>query len=206
MNSEKETQPPEEKNSKLALLEAILFAYGAPIALEKLALALEAHEDEVKELVEELASRLENERRGLRLLQIGDHFQLGTAPEASQFIEKLFKKDFKEDLTPAALETLAIVAYRGPISRAEIDYIRGVNSSFILRSLLVRGLLSREPDKERPHLWRYFPSFEFLKLLGVTKPSELPEFASLSKKLEELTAASEPAGEAPIDAEPATPV
>lgn len=176
----------QEKDPSKAILEAILFSYGAPISQKRLAAIVEKREEEIAILLDELREDLEREKRGVRVLTVGDEVQLGSAPEFGSFVEKLFKEDFKEELTPASLETLAIICYRGPISRGEIDFIRGVNSSFILRSLLLRGLVSREPDPARPHVWHYQPSFELLKLLGVTSKVELPEYTELSKKLNEL--------------------
>ncbi|MBI2633860.1 MAG: SMC-Scp complex subunit ScpB, partial [Parcubacteria group bacterium] len=134
----------------------------------------------------DLGQELEGANRGIRLLRSGNEFILGSTPEAGPFVEKLFREEFGEELTSASLETLAIIAYRGPISRAEIDYIRGVNSSYILRSLLIRGLISRSQDASRPQIFLYRPSFDLLKLLGATSQKDLPDYDILSKKLEEL--------------------
>jgi len=120
------------------------------------------------------------------LIEIGDEVQLGTAAETTAFVEKLVKEEFSDQLSPAVLETLAIVAYRGPVTRSEIEFIRGVNSSYILRTLLIRGLIAREPDPQRQNVWLYKPSFELMRFMGIASAAELPDYETLSKKLSEL--------------------
>ena len=90
--------------------------------------------------------------------------------------EKLAKEEFKEDLTPAALETLSVVAYLGPMPRSMIDYVRGVNSSFMLRNLLMRGLVERTLSEKRKNVYEYRVSFDFLKHMGIGTIGELPEY------------------------------
>lgn len=169
-----------------AALEAILFAYGEPMDTRKIfnifarrrqtqidtqTDAEEITEEEVKKAIEELQKNLENEGRGLRLIFQGDKVQLATKPEFSGFLEEFIKEEFKENLTPASLETLALIVYLGPITRAKIDYFRGVNSSFILRSLMIRGLIERIEGS-----YLYQASFDLLKNLGVSKINELPDY------------------------------
>ncbi|MDO8752280.1 MAG: SMC-Scp complex subunit ScpB, partial [Anaerolineales bacterium] len=116
------------------------------------------------------------ENRGVAILTHNDHIQLVTRADFSPLLEKVMKAELNESLTNAALETLSVIAYAGPISRAEIDYIRGVNSSFILRSLLLRGLIEREADPKRANAFLYTPSANFLQHLGLKNFNELPEF------------------------------
>lgn len=182
-----------ESNNKRAALEALLFVSAASLSISRLAKVLESPEEEVRDEIRRLRARYLSEGSGLRLIEIGDEVQLGTSPEIYGFVAKLVKEEFSEDLTPASLETLAIIVYRGPIPRAEIDFIRGVNSSYILRTLLIRGLISRESDPRRSNIWLYKPSFELLQLLGITSPAELPEFENLSKKLSDLLQADQEA-------------
>ncbi|OGM90620.1 hypothetical protein A3A20_00685 [Candidatus Wolfebacteria bacterium RIFCSPLOWO2_01_FULL_45_19] len=89
----------------------------------------------------------------------------------------MVEEEFQEDLTAAATETLSVVAYAGPISRAQIEYIRGVNSSFILRSLMMRGLIERNSDPKRQNVYLYTASFELLKKLGLDSAAKLPDYA-----------------------------
>ena len=101
---------------------------------------------------------------------------MATLPEFAPLVEKLTKGEMREELTPATQETLAIIAYAGPIGRNEIEYIRGVNSSFTLRNLLIRGLIDRAPDPNRANAYLYALSIDVLKYLNIQKTEELPEF------------------------------
>lgn len=161
-------------NNLTASLEALLFAYGEPLNVEKIAKILKADEEKVKSAIKDLEKKLKEENGGLRLIFQNEAVQLATKPEFSRFLEDFIKEEFRENLTPAALETLSLTAYLGPISRAKIDYFRGVNSSFILRSLLMRGLIERIDSKSRGYL--YQPSFDLLKHLGLSKSEELPDY------------------------------
>lgn len=177
----------EKKETIQSLLEAVLFAYGEPLSLKQLVAVLGIGQSELMELLDDFRKRLDKDSsRGLCLLIHDEKVQLGTKPEHFQAVDRLMKKDFQQELTPANLEVLTIVLYRGPISRAEIDYIRGVNSSFILRSLLMRGLIERIPDTRGHHLFLYQPSFALLRFLGITSTEELPDYEQLNKKYEEI--------------------
>ena len=120
---------------------------------------------------------------GLVLLEKDDSVMLGTAPEASPLIETLIKEELSRDLGKAGLETLAIVLYEGPLTRADIDYVRGVNSSFILRHLLVRGLVERLPKPGDARTFLYGPTFQLLQYLGATKVENLTEYAKIRQEL-----------------------
>ncbi len=111
---------------------------------------------------------------------------LATAPEAGPLLERIAKEERSKDIGKAGLETLAIILYRGPVTRAEVDYIRGVNSTFILRHLTVRGLVERIPNPEDSRSFLYRPTFELLSFLGITSIEELPEYASIMSQLDEF--------------------
>lgn len=164
-------------NEKLAALEALFFYYGEPLDLKKIVRTLEIKEEECKNLLGELSAKLEaDEKSGLTILENGGSFQLVTKPGIAWLGKKLLQEEFKEELTPAALETLSIVAYLGPVPRSTIDYVRGVNSSFILRALLVRGLVDRGLQPGRKNTFEYRISFDCLKHLGLKKIEDLPEY------------------------------
>ncbi len=165
-----------ENAKKLAELEALLFIYGEPMETKKIAKLLDVKENKAEELINELETKLVDDSRGLALMKDGTRVQLATKPEFQKIHETLIKEEFREELTPAALETLSVVAYLGPVPRSTIDYVRGVNSSFILRSLLMRGLVERETSEERKNVYEYWVSLEFLKHLGLNSKEELPEF------------------------------
>lgn len=177
-------------NELSAKIEAILFAYGEPMHVSRLSSMLGTDEAEVRTAICGLREALKQNFCGLIIIERGDEVQLGTKPEYGAMLQKFFQEDFRQDLTTAALETLSIVLYRGPINRPAIDAIRGVNSSFMLRNLMLRGLIEREPDPKRHNIWLYKPSFDFMKLLGIAKREELPEFESLNKGLDKLESAS----------------
>src|SRR3989338_1762196 len=174
-----------EKNLE-AKIEAVLFIHGEPVRLKKLASVTKASETQIEKALDSIKERLDSEDRGLDLMRGKDEVQLVTASELTEVIEKLTKEELDTKLTAAALETLSIIAYLGPCTRALIDYIRGVNSAFMLRSLMVRGLVERKDDKEKMGGYIYQITFDFLKHMGVSRPGELPEYeryAALSKTL-----------------------
>lgn len=164
------------------IIESILFVYGEPMKISRLAEILNKKEAEVEEALAILRSNLAE--RGLKLAQNNDEVTLTTVSEASEFIQGLLKEEFSGKLTKAALETLAIVVYSGPLPRAEIDFIRGVNSSFTLRNLLVSGLVEREINLKDRRTFIYKSSMDFLRFLGLSKLDDLPEYGEFRKNLE----------------------
>jgi segregation and condensation protein B len=158
-----------------AKIEALLFVYGEPLAFKRLAEILGITPAEAEEVVKSLGEKLKNES-GLKIIFEGGRVQLVTKPEYGSLVEKLVREETREELSPASLETLAIVSYLGPVARSTIEYIRGVNSSFILRSLLIRGLVERMSDSKRTNVYLYKPSFDLLKFFGIGAVEELPEF------------------------------
>lgn len=165
----------------IAALEALLFIYGEPLTFKKIAETLGCELTEAQTAAQQLAEDLKNESRGLFLVSDKDKVQLTAKPDFGKLLEDVIKSEMAENLTPATLETLSIVAYAGPLSRAEIDYIRGVNSSFILRNLSIRGLIERSADPKRGNAYVYSPSFDLLKFLGVSKSEDLPEYLKFNE-------------------------
>ena len=125
-------------------IEAILFFKGESVSRKKLAEILKVSQTEINEGIEKLKENLKD--RGIVLIEKENELALGTAPELGKLIENLQKEELNKELSKASLETLSIVLYKNGVSRAEIDYIRGVNSSFTLRALSVRGLIEKEVD------------------------------------------------------------
>ena len=176
-----------------SIVESILFAYGDPISLKKLSKAAGAGEKEVEAALEELKGDYRD--RGLCLVEKDSEWQLGSNPDNAKYIEELVKNEFTEELSRSSVETLAIVAYKGPLPRADIEYVRGVNSSFTLRNLLMRGLAERidNPKDARSYLYRV--SFQFLEHLGLKSAEDLPGFAEFKKEKMELPDLPVQAGE-----------
>ena len=163
-------------------IEAILFFKGEPMAIKKLAEILAVREETINEALVQLEEKLVG--RGLTLIKNDGEIMLGTAKEASDLIETMKKEELSRDLGKAGVETLSIILYQGPISRPDIDYIRGVNSSFILRNLMVRGLVERDQNPNDSRGFLYKPTFELLSYLGVSSVGELPEFETMKEKIE----------------------
>lgn len=163
-----------------AIVETLLLAHGEPITLAKLAKASGFSLAEIAEAITALTRMYTD--RGFAILEKDGEVGLGTNPAYAEYAENLLREEFTESLSRAALETLAIIAYKGPIARASIDFIRGVNSSFIVRNLAMRGLIEHVENHAdgRAYLWRV--SFDFLKHIGITRIEDLPEFTALHKK------------------------
>ena len=167
---EKTTLPP------VALLESILFVASGPVPLQRLAAALETTTTAVKSLLNDLSEQYQ--QRGLRLQWSGSEVQFTTAPEASSVIERFLGLEVTTRLSQAALEVLAIVAYLQPITRPQVDQLRGVNSDGSLRTLLSKGLIEengRLDTPGRPILYGTTP--EFLQHFGLGTVTELPPLA-----------------------------
>ena len=122
----------------------------------------------------------------MRLVRNGNEVVLATAPESAEILREIVKSELDSELSKASLETLTIIIYKGLASRAEVDYIRGVNSSFILRNLLVRGLVERETKRSEDKSFVYKPSVNLLEHLGVKSLEELPDYVFVSAKLKEF--------------------
>ncbi len=165
-------------------IEAILFFRGESVSVKKLASTLQISLDETKVGLETLSKRLQN--GALTIVTKDDEVMLATRAEASSIIEGLVKEELSRDLGKAGLETLSIVLYKGPIARREIDYIRGVNSQFILRNLQVRGLVEKITDEKDERRFLYRPTFELLQMLGVSNIKDLPEYNKVQEELAAL--------------------
>ena len=173
-------------NKLISQLEALLFIYGEPMDFKKIAQTLKVEESEIKSAADRLEESFKSDDRGLFLMRDKNKIQLATKPDYAKLLEDVIKEELHENLTSAALETLSIVAYAGPMARAELEYIRGVNSSFTLRNLLIRGLIERAPDPKRGNVFLYSPSFDLLKHIGVAKSEDLPEYEKFRSLIEKL--------------------
>lgn len=176
-----------------AKIEAILFWKAEPVSIKKLASLLDVKAEEIKAGLAELEKSLAG--RGVTLVQTDEDVMLGTAKELSPLIEQLTKDELTRDLGKAGLETLSIILYQGPLSRADIDYIRGVNSQFILRALLIRGLVERIDNPNDARSYLYKTTLDLLSHLGVSKVSELPEYETVRKEIEIFKTETKEAGE-----------
>lgn len=168
-----------------AQLESILFFKSEPLTTKELAKMLGMSEAGIREAAEALKESLRD--RGLTLVSEGDAYMLATAPEASELIERITKEELEKDPGKAGMEILAIILYQGPQTRAQIDYIRGVNSTFSLRQLMIRGLLERVDNPADQRSFLYKPTLQLLSFLGVSSTNELPDFGKTKEMLASLT-------------------
>ena len=159
------------------LFEAILFYRGEPVTVADLAKAAGVNAEEVREALAGLATTLEG--RGLRLIREGEHAALATAPAAAAIIEKMRRDELEGPLGKAGLETLAIVIFQGPVSRADIEYVRGVNCTAILRTLMMRGLVERIENSKDARSFLYRATTELPAALGVGSLANLPGYDSM---------------------------
>lgn len=163
-------------------IEAILFWKGEPVSRKKLADILKVEQAQIEEALLKLRENLE--KRGIVLIEKENEVMVGTAPELSGLFEDLQKEELNKELSKASLETLSIVLYKNGASRAEIDYIRGVNSSFTLRALSVRGLVEKMVDPKDSRRYIYKPSFDLLSFMGVKSIEGLPEYNQVNSGIE----------------------
>ena len=169
-----------EKKQLIGALEAALFVSGEPVTLDRLEKVLGLTATELSELTTSLQEKLEHdESSGLQLIRHARGLSLVTKGLYAPFMEQLTKAAIQETLSRAALEVLAIIAYRAPIARSDIEAIRGVNCSFTLRNLLLRDLIERIGNPEDSRGYLYQPTFKFLQSLGISSVADLPDFESL---------------------------
>lgn len=185
-----------------AALEAILFAAGESVPLARLSLVLDTDETELGRIAGELSEKYEREERGIRILRLGDKLQMCSAPDYAPYVIKTLEQRKPPMLSQSALETLAIVAYFQPVTRAYIDRVRGLDSSYTVGALTERGLIEicgRLEAPGRPALFR--TTDVFLRTMGISELDQLPPLPDitgsegvekLQKAIDELQNAAEP--------------
>ena len=165
-----------EINQKKSIIEAILFAAGRPITKKEFVLALEMEQEDIDSIVKNMQEEYKNENRGIELIEINDSFQLCTKKDLYEYIYPVLDKRNKPNLSAAALETLAIVAYNPKITRAEIESIRGVSADASIYKLLEYTLIEDAGKMDAPgRPTMYKTTDNFLKMFGISSLDELPE-------------------------------
>ena len=166
------------------VLEGLLFVVGNEgISFEKLKELLEISKEELEVLLSDLACEYQNSNRGIRIEKLGNKYKLVTKKEHKSYYENLIEVEKNENLSQAALETLAIIAYNEPVTRLYVDEIRGVESAYLVRKLLYRNLIKevgRSDAPGRPIL--YGVTNEFLDYLGLSSIEELPKLENVQEK------------------------
>ncbi len=171
------------KSNLKSVIESMLFVSGEPLSLREISNNLEIKDKVIEEVIKEMMNEYEEKSRGIKLISIDGAYQLVTKSENSDYIQKLLKKNKKHSLSQASIESLAIIAYKQPITRIDIDEIRGVKSESAIQKLVERGLIKdigRLEVPGRPIL--YGTTDEFLRQFGLKTIKELPSLDLYSDK------------------------
>ena len=165
-------------------IEGLLFYKGEDISIKKLSEVFNVSTEQVNEAVIKLSESLAH--RGIVLVRKDDSVTLGVSLELSSLIETMRKDEITKELSEASLETLSIILYKNGVTRSEVDYIRGVNSSFIIRNLLVRGLIEKTVDDKDTRRMIYRPTLDTLTFMGVTDIEQIPNYAEVRSQLDSV--------------------
>lgn len=177
-----------------AAVEAMIFASGEPVPAARISLVLGVPEQEVFDCAERLAEEYESGGRGIRLVRLDKSLQMCSAPQYAKLIARVIEHRAPPKLSPPALETLAVVAYFQPVTRAYVDEVRGVDSSYTVSSLVEKGLIETTGRLEAPGRPTLYKTTEaFLRVMGVSELSELPKLPDMASTdgLEKLQGAIE---------------
>lgn len=161
-------------------IESLFFIAHKPLSIKELTKLTSAKDVEVKRAITGLIRDYQERQGGIQLLELNGKYQFASSSDNSDIVQNFIRGEMTGELTKPSLETLTIVAYRGPISKAELELIRGVNCSLILRNLLMRGLVEAKEDAKRG-LLVYNITFDFLKFLGLSKVEDLPDYKKLNR-------------------------
>lgn len=162
-------------------IEALLYISNKPLSVKKLVDLTASSNEDVEQGIALLQEKFNSDASGLRVLRNGNDVQFATAPDLSETVEAFLKQELTGDMTKPQLETLTIIAYRGPVRKEEIEHIRGVNCSLILRNLLMRGLVETVTEGKGDGMVKYSVTLDFLRFLGIASISELPNYTELSR-------------------------
>lgn len=173
-----------QKNIK-PVLEAVLLTAGEPVEIGKLAKFLKVKKEQLEQEIDKIIKMYQDEESGLQIILFDGKIQLVSKPELADDIAKFLNLSLNEPISGSLLEVLAIVAYRGPITRAGVQEIRGTDCSFQLRALAMRGLVGKKENPDGSRAYLYQASDDFLKSLGMDKIEKLPDFTKLQKNIEQ---------------------
>lgn len=182
-----EIEAASKKSRCFSIIEALLFVSGEALNIKNIASIIECNEEYTVDLLKELRLKYEEEERGIILINTNDEYMLATKSENSEYIHKLLKTNSRQSLSKAALETLAIIVYRQPITRIQVDEIRGVKSDKAFQTLLERNLIKESGRKKVPgRPIMYVTTEEFLKNFGLENLEAMPSLEEfLDRELEE---------------------
>lgn len=161
-------------------IESLLFISTKPTAVKQLSDLIGKSVQEIKHAGDELVEDCKKEKRGVQIIKNGSKYQMVSSPENAKLAQKFVKDETAGELSRPSLEALTIIAYRGPISKIDLNRIRGVNCALILRNLLIRGMIEAKLDKKKRETY-YNATFDFIRFLGINDIRELPDFERLNK-------------------------
>src|SRR5574340_228612 len=168
---------------KKSLVESLLFVSGDPVMLSTLKATTELPESDIKQLIDELITEYRERDSGLLIIEIANGYQMVTNPHYSQWLKKFTQSNTSNRLSMPSLETLAIIAYKQPIIKAEVEQIRGVNADGVIKSLLDKRLIKIMGRKEVPGKpLLYGTTHEFLQYFGIKDLTELPTLRELARE------------------------
>src|SRR3989338_3800522 len=161
-------------------IESLLFISTKPMALSLLAKLLKVDKKEIAKSADELMIDYKNNQAGVQIIKTDSKYQMVSAPDNVKVIQEFVADETTGELSRPSLEALTSIAYRGPISKIDLDRIRGVNCALILRNLLIRGLIEGKFDKKKNETY-YNPTFDFVRFLGLNEVKELPDYERLNQ-------------------------
>lgn len=161
-------------------IESLLFISAKPMSAKNLAELTKTGAKEVEAAGEELVTEYQENKKGVQVIKNGSSFQMVSSPENAKLIQEYIKDETTGELSRPSLEALTIIAYRGPISKLDLDRIRGVNCSLILRNLLIRGLIEAKVEKVKNETY-YTVTMDFVRFLGLADLKQLPDYEKLSQ-------------------------
>jgi segregation and condensation protein B len=161
-------------------IESLLFVSAKPMSSRQLADLIKKDEKEIKEAGDSLVEEYKESKRGVQIVKNNTKYQMVSLPENAKLVGEFVNDETSGDISRPSLEALTVIAYRGPISKLDLDRIRGVNCSLILRNLLIRGLIEAKADKVKNETY-YSVTFDFIRFLGINKLEELPDYERLRK-------------------------
>ncbi len=172
-----------------SIIESLFFVSNKPFSIKKLSQIVKVKEKEIEKEIQELIKEYNDPNKGIQIIKNGKEYQMTTNPQNAEIIQNFLKQEITGELSRPSLETLTIIAYRGPITKPELEQIRGINCGLILRNLLIKGLIESCEDRKLQQTF-YTITFDFMRYLGINDIKELPDYDKLSKNksLEEFLA------------------
>ena len=158
-----------------SLIESLLFVSPKPLSLKELVDFLKEDKAKIEEVLNQLVEEYNHSEKGIKIIENDKKYQMASSPENAKAVREFLQSEVSGELTPASLETLTIIAYRGPIKKSDLEKIRGINCSLILRNLLIRGLIEEASEREEEDK-EYAVSLEFVKFLGINSVKDLPDY------------------------------